>query len=80
MFGHEMAAVAWQEIPDFLKKRGYKNPTDPFDTPMMSAFKTDKKFCKCEGYNLIFKKYQRRHIWIGRCFIQQRNKIKYFDN
>ncbi|KAI1179302.1 S-adenosyl-L-methionine-dependent methyltransferase [Nemania sp. FL0916] len=35
------AAPQYQELPEFLKKTGYKNPTDPLHTVFQDAFKTD---------------------------------------
>ncbi|KAF2108250.1 O-methyltransferase [Lophiotrema nucula] len=36
----DICGPSYQELPAWLEKRGYKNPTDPNDTPYHSAFNT----------------------------------------
>ncbi|KAK4907421.1 hypothetical protein LTR49_023567 [Elasticomyces elasticus] len=43
-FSYDFAAPAWNQIPGFLKARGYRNPTDPMDTPLQRAFQPKEHF------------------------------------
>ena len=40
----EFAAPAWNQIPYFLAKVKYRNPSDPLDTPLQMAFNSKSHF------------------------------------
>ncbi|KAI9641135.1 hypothetical protein NHQ30_010565 [Ciborinia camelliae] len=44
MYGFNTLNKAFQELPDFLKETGYKNPDDPLDTAFHRAFDTKEQF------------------------------------
>ncbi|EDN92468.1 hypothetical protein SS1G_08331 [Sclerotinia sclerotiorum 1980 UF-70] len=44
MFGFNTLNKALQELPDFLKENGYKNPENPLETAFHRAFDTKEHF------------------------------------
>ncbi|KAM3071367.1 hypothetical protein ACMFMG_008959 [Clarireedia jacksonii] len=44
MYGFNTSNKAFQELPDYLKEKGYKNPDQPLDTAFHRAFNTNEQF------------------------------------
>lgn len=40
----DIGIPAWQAIPAYLKSTSYRNPTDPLNSPLQYAFKSEKHF------------------------------------
>ncbi|PSK34145.1 hypothetical protein B9Z65_8471 [Elsinoe australis] len=44
IYGHDVVAKSSWQIPDYLRKRGYENPSNPVDAPLQDAFGTKEHF------------------------------------
>ncbi|KAK6425019.1 hypothetical protein LTR95_016311 [Oleoguttula sp. CCFEE 5521] len=44
IYGHDIMARSMWEIPSYLAKRSYQNPSNPLDAPLQDAFNTKEHF------------------------------------